>query len=160
MADPRPGPPADAGGASQRERPRPLHFRPLALGLVFAGGVVGTLARYGVELAIPHRSPGWPIATFAINIVGAFVLGLLLEFLARGGPDEGLRQRLRLLLGTGFCGAFTTYSTFALEAVLIGRDGHSTTALAYGVSTVVLGVAAAWGGIVVGATAHRAVRAR
>ncbi|SNS80269.1 fluoride efflux transporter CrcB [Rhodococcoides kyotonense] len=131
--------------------PRPLHLQPVALILVFVGGVVGTLARYAIETAIPHRSPDWPIATFAINIVGAFVLGLLLEALARRGPDVGARQRLRLLAGTGFCGAFTTYSTLALEAVLLTRDGHSVTALAYGASSVIVGVLAAWAGIVVAA---------
>lgn len=134
---------------------RPLHSCMSALALVFGGGVVGTLARVGVEEALPHRSPEWPVATFVINIVGAFVLGLVLENLARRGPDTGVRRRLRLLAGTGFCGAFTTYSTFALEAVLLTRDGHWTTAVAYGISTVALGGAAAWAGIVVGAAAHR-----
>lgn len=143
----------DTGGITGTVRP--LHLQASALALVFGGGVLGTLARYGVENALPHRSPDWPLATFGINIVGAFVLGLLLESLVRRGPDTGVRRRARLLCGTGFCGAFTTYSTFALETVNLGQDGHLPTALAYAVSTVVLGAAAAWGGIVLGARRNR-----
>lgn len=134
---------------------RPLHRQPLALLLVFAGGVVGTLARHAIETAVPHRTPDWPVATFAINVVGAFVLGSLLEALARRGPDAGVRQRLRLLAGTGFCGAFTTYSTLALEAVILARDGHAVTAVLYGVVSVVLGALAAWAGIAVASRRNR-----
>ncbi|OZC46024.1 CrcB family protein [Rhodococcus sp. RS1C4] len=153
----------DSGGdPGERETTstRPLHSSMSALASVFVGGVVGTLARVGVEEALPHRPSGWPVATFVINIVGAFVLGLVLENLARRGPDIGVRQRVRLLAGTGFCGAFTTYSTFALEAVLLTRDGHWSTASAYGAGTVVLGGVAAWAGIVVGAAGHRRRSAR
>lgn len=137
---------------------RPLHLQPSALALVFVGGVGGTLARYGLEVAIPFRSPDWPVATFMVNLLGAFVLGLVLENLMRRGPDVGARRRVRLLAGTGFCGAFTTYSTFALEAVLLSRDGHWTTALAYTMSTVVFGALSAWAGIVVGARSDRTAR--
>lgn len=134
---------------------RPLHLQPMALLLVFTGGVVGTLARYGIEAGIPHESPQWPVATFAINLSGAFLLGVLLEALARRGADTGVRRRCRLLAGTGFCGAFTTYSTFALEAVLLARDGRTTTAALYAIATVVLGALAAWAGIAAGSAAAR-----
>lgn len=146
--------PMDPDDGSENRGPRGLRLRFSALALVFVGGVFGTTARYGIETAIPYRSPDWPVATFAINILGAFVLGLVLETLARRGPDVGVRQRVRLLVGTGFCGAFTTYSTFALETVTSIRDGHWATALAYGSSTVLLGALAAWAGIVVGAAVH------
>lgn len=135
--------------------PRPLHLRPSALAWVFAGGVVGTALRYWIEGLLPHDGSAWPWGTFLINLVGAFVLGALLEGLARLGDDSGWRQRARLCAGTGGCGAFTTYSTFALEAVTLGRHGYPATALAYGVVTVVAGVAAAWLGIVVAAAVHR-----
>lgn len=141
----------DSDSIEQFTEARPVHLQLAALGLVFGGGVMGTLARYGIETAVPHNSPGWPVATFGINIAGAFVLGLLLENLVRRGNDTGNRRRLRLLAGTGFCGAFTTYSTFALETVLLARDGHVATALAYAVVTVVVGAGAAWAGIRFGA---------
>lgn len=133
---------------------RPLHLRPSALAWVFAGGVVGTALRYEIENLLPHDGAGWPWATFLINLSGAFILGGLLEALARLGDDSGWRQRARLCAGTGGCGAFTTYSTLALEAVLLGRHGHVETAIAYGVLSVVCGIVTAWLGIVVAASVH------
>ncbi|MCV7015214.1 CrcB family protein [Mycolicibacterium madagascariense] len=138
---------------------RPLHLRPSALALVFAGGVVGTGLRYVVEDLLPHDAAGWPWATFLINLVGAFVLGGLLESLARLGDDSGWRQRARLCVGTGGCGAFTTYSTLALEAALLGRSGHVGMAIGYGVGSVVGGLVTAWLGIVLAAAVHARRRA-
>jgi CrcB protein len=137
----------------------PLHLRSSSLTWVFAGGVVGTALRYLIEDLLPHDSSGWPWATFLINLAGAFILGTLLEGLARLGDDSGWRQRARLCAGTGGCGAFTTYSTLALEAVLLGWRGHLGTAIGYGVLTVVGGVVTAWLGIAVAARVHRS-RAR
>jgi len=82
---------------------------------VAVGGAVGCLARYGIGLALPTPPTGWPTGTFLANLAGALLLGLLLEGLARTGPDTGWRQLARLGLGTGLLGAFTTYSTLAVE---------------------------------------------
>ncbi|KAA0097838.1 fluoride efflux transporter CrcB [Mycolicibacterium sp. P1-18] len=133
---------------------RPLHLLPSSLAWVFAGGVIGTALRYYGELVLPHDGSSWPWATFLVNLLGAFLLGTLLEALARLGDDSGWRLRARLFAGTGGCGAFTTYSTFALEAVLLTRHGHAGTAIAYGLVTVVGGVLTAWLGIVVAAAVH------
>lgn len=156
---------ADGRGDSHSELPsdpdvavrssRPLHLRPSSLAWVFAGGIVGTALRYSVEVVLPHDGAAWPWATFVINLVGAFVLGALLEALVRLGDDSGWRLRARLCAGTGGCGAFTTYSTLALEAVTLGRYGHLGTAIAYGVVSVVGGIVAAWLGIVVAASVRR-----
>jgi CrcB protein len=135
---------------------RPLHLRPSAMAWIFAGGIAGTALRYYVEKALPHDGASWPWATFLINLSGAFVLGGLLESLALLGDDSGWRRRARLCAGTGFCGAFTTYSAFALEIVLLGRHGHFGTALSYGLLSVVGGVVTAWLGIVVFARVHHA----
>ncbi|SIR95575.1 CrcB protein [Williamsia sterculiae] len=134
---------------------RPLHLRPSSWAAVALGGLVGTYLRYVVEEAIPHDPDGWPWGTFVINIVGAVVLGALLETLSRLGPDVGWRQRVRLVAGTGACGAFTTYSTLALEASLLTRGGHVATAVAYLAASLVLGVVAAWVGIVTAEAIHR-----
>jgi CrcB protein len=136
---------------------RPLHLTPSALLLVAAGGGAGTAARYGLSEAVPPTG-SWPTATFLVNLAGAFLLGLLLEGLARGGADHGRRRSLRLVLGTGFCGAFTTYSALAVETDLLLRDHHPGTALAYALGTVVVGFAAALAGVRLAAR-HRPGRA-
>ena len=69
--------------------PRPLHWRPTALLLVFCGGVLGTALRFAGETLRPHDGAGWPWATFMINLAGAFILGAPLEGLARSGGDTG-----------------------------------------------------------------------
>jgi CrcB protein len=133
---------------------RPLHLRPSALAWIFAGGIGGTALRYYIEKLLPHDGTSWPWATFLINLSGAFILGGLLEGLARLGDDSGWRRRARLCAGTGFCGAFTTYSTFALEIVLLGRHGYLGTAISYGLLSVVGGIVTAWLGIVAMASVH------
>ncbi len=134
---------------------RPLHLQPMALLWVFAGGVLGTCLRVALEAALPHDSSQWPWVTFLINLIGASILGGLLEGLVNVGDDSGWLQRARLLGGTGGCGAFTTYSTLALEILLLGRDAHMATAVGYGLASIVGGVAMAWLGIVSAAELHR-----
>lgn len=117
--------------------------QPRLLALVFTGGAVGTLARALLESAFGAGPEAFPWATFAINVSGAFCLGLVLTILARLGPDEGRRRDLRLTLGTGLLGGFTTYSLLAVQTLqrlpLLG--------LIYGLASVVLGVAAAGIGV-------------
>lgn len=126
----------------------PFHLRPTTLLLVFVGGAAGTAARYAAEETFPHHGTTWPTGTFLANMLGAFVLGLLLEGLARRGDDTGGRRTTRLLLGVGFCGAFTTYSTLALEISLFVRDGAAGMATLYAAVSVVGGVGLAWLGII------------
>ena len=120
------------------------------IAVVGVGGTLGTAAREALSLALPAVG-GLPVAILVINVVGAFALGVLLEALVRSGPDSGGRRLLRLGAGTGFCGGFTTYSTLA--AGTAGLLGAGTTGLAvgYAVGSVLLGTAAAWVGIAVGA---------
>ncbi|MFC8042077.1 fluoride efflux transporter FluC [Nocardia sp. NPDC057353] len=123
--------------------------------LVGAGGLAGAALRYRLGLWFPHRAGGWPAATFAINVTGAFLLGVLLEALLRAGPDTGWRQRVRLAVGTGFLGAFTTYSALAVDTDLLLRDGHPWVAAGYGLGTVLIGGFATTAGIALGAVVHR-----
>ena len=129
---------------------RPVHLRWSSVGLVVAGGFIGTLARHLLSIALPEWGGMlWPI--FLINVVGAFALAWLLEFLARGGADVGARRAVRLFGGTGVLGGFTTYSTFA-----VGTDGLFVTGdvwpgVVYAVATVVVGAAASLAGIALGA---------
>jgi CrcB protein len=126
--------------------PRPPHLRPAPILLVVLGGMLGTLARYGVALALPAPG-GWPLPTLAVNLSGAFILGLLLESLLRAGADDGARRAVRLAAGTGFLGGFTTYSTFALDLNRLLDGGTPGLAFGYAVLTVVAGFLASFAGI-------------
>ncbi|MUM17651.1 camphor resistance protein CrcB [Mycobacterium sp. CBMA 623] len=121
---------------------------------MFLGGMVGTALRYWFELMWPASGTSWPWGTFAANLSGAFILGALLETLTLLGPDAGWRQRLRLCLGTGLCGAFTTYSALALEVSTLTRHGFTGIGVGYALVSVAAGLAAALAGI---ATAARAL---
>lgn len=121
-------------------------FRGLSSTVVFAGGVLGTAVRAALESALPAQPGGWPWTTFAINVSGSFLLGLLLETLSRRGPDAGPRRYLRLGLGTGVMGGYTTYSTFAVEAAELGRAGSLGLVLLYGAGSVLLGLGLAYAG--------------
>lgn len=113
---------------------------------VFAGGCLGTLARASLSAAIPDPSSGFPATTLAINLLGALVLGWLLRTLALGGPDEGLRRRIRLGVGTGVLGGFTTFSTFMVQTTRLLQHELWLTALAYLSASLVGGYACAFGG--------------
>lgn len=134
--------------------PRPIHLRPGALLLVFVGGTLGTAAREALSLAFPPLD-GIPYAIFGINVIGALLLGVLLESLARRGPDRGRRRRLRLLLGTGLMGGFTTYSALATDTAHLIGTGATAAGLAYGLGTVLVGAVATGCGITLAAAAHR-----
>ncbi|MGA3146150.1 MAG: CrcB family protein [Acidimicrobiales bacterium] len=149
----------DAGPSSDAHRPAVPHVQPYLLCLVAVGGATGTAARYGVSLTLPSVTGHWPTGTFVVNMAGALVLGALLEGLARRGPDIGRRQEARLLVGVGFCGALTTFSTLAVEADLLVRSNDGGLALAYAVGSVVGGLVATAIGITAAAGHHR-VRAR
>ena len=139
------------------EVPSGSGIRPGSLALVALGGVVGTAARYGFSRAFPTPSGGWPWATFTVNLAGAFVLGALLEALARSDATVPRQRRIRLLAGTGFCGSLTTCSTFAVEIDLLVRDHAAATAFAYLVASLVAGIAVTAAGIAA-ATSHRRYR--
>jgi CrcB protein len=135
----------DASSASIGPVSRPPHASPGLLALVLVGGAAGSLLRYGLSTALAGSGT---LATLLVNVSGALLLGALLELLVRLGPDEGLRRALRLGLGAGVLGAFTTYSALATETALEVRDGHVGTAVAYGLGSAVAGLLAALAGTV------------
>ena len=111
--------------------------------LILAGAALGAPARWFVDGFVQARHDSvFPWGTFTVNALGSFALGLLL-----GASVEGETMlRLVALLGTGFCGAFTTFSTFAYESVVLAEEGSSGIAAASVLASVVVGLAAAFAG--------------
>lgn len=145
---------SDVDSIQPRAGRRAIHLHPGYVGLVILGGVFGTLARYGLEAVIP--TPGdWPLSTLLINLAGAFALGALLEGLVRCGRDLGRLRIIRLVVGTGFLGSFTTYSTLAVEASLLLDASRVSAALLYLSASVIGGACVTTLGIWVAAKHHR-----
>lgn len=138
---------------------RPLHLRGRYLLVVGVGGAIGTAAREGLSLAIPPIG-SLPLAILLINLAGAFALGVVLEFLVRHGPDQGPRRLARLLIGTGFMGGFTTYSTLATGTATLLTGGHVAVGIGYALGTIVAGAGATFAGTTLSAAAHRAILRR
>jgi fluoride exporter len=109
------------------------------LAAIFAGGCVGGVLRAALAEGLPHAPGSWPWATFAVNILGALLLGYLVTRL-----DERLPPSLysRPLLATGLCGALTTFSTMMLEVLRMIDGGHRALAAAYAVTSIFCGLAA------------------
>lgn len=128
-----------------------LHRQPRVLGLVAVGGTVGTGLRY-VVTRLGSQLTSVPVTTVLINLAGAFCLGLLLEALARRRPDEAT---LRLLLGIGLLGGFTTYSSLAVDVTALGGHGRWLAAVGVAAATVMGGALTAALGIALAARRHR-----
>jgi fluoride exporter len=119
---------------------------PRQIAAVYAGGMVGALARVELSVAFPAHAGAWPWMTLSINTVGAALLGYLAtRFQERLAPSTYPRP----FVGTGLCGALTTFSTMQIEAVRLARDGYVPTATAYLAVSVVAGVAAVSVGTVI-----------
>ena len=124
-----------------------MAFRDLAL--VALGGATGSMLRYSVGRTFGAASAGssqWPWHTFAVNIVGAFAIGLLVVAAGRFGWPAWWRP----LLAVGVLGGFTTFSAFSLETVEAALTGHAGLAAGYVVGSIAAGLAGCWLGVVVG----------
>lgn len=110
---------------------------------VGAGSCIGGVARYLVAVAMKSlvTSAAWPVATFAVNVAGCMVMGLICGLSSRGAVTD---ETLRLFLTVGFCGGFTTFSTFANENILMLTGGRLALALGYTGASLVAGLGAAW----------------
>ena len=108
----------------------------LAVGL---GGFIGSVLRYLIGLIHIDESFAFPVRTFAVNIIGAFAIGIITALALKNAE---LSPRLVLFLKVGICGGFTTFSTFALESARLFQDGRGAMAVFYMVSSAVLSVLA------------------
>ena len=120
---------------------------PAVVGAIALGGALGAPARYGVAHLIRGGAGTFPWATFWTNITGSFALGVILVVLVARFPPATF---VRPFVAVGLLGAFTTYSTFAMETVLLSKDGDVALACASVVASLVVGVGAALAGMVLG----------
>jgi fluoride exporter len=120
---------------------------PRVLAVIALGGAVGAPVRYALEELHSAGAGAFPLTTFLVNVSGAFALGLFLALLL----SRWSRSRfLRPLVATGFLGAYTTFSTFAVELVTLGKDGHVPMAVWYAAASLSVGLMAAWSGLGLG----------
>jgi CrcB protein len=129
----------------RRERHDSEHRPRVALGrghgriqaAIAVGGVAGALGRAGLDRAFPWDGQGWPWSTFMVNVAGTLVLGYLATRLQERLPPSTYR---RPLLGTGLCGALTTFSTFQVELARLARDSAYALAVGYAGASLAVGL--------------------
>lgn len=144
--------PAAADGAdvlARRRRPLRARVRPATLAAVAAGGALGTPARYLVSRAVPVGPGSFPWTTFWINVSGSFALGVLLTLIVERWPPT---RFVRSFAAIGFLGAYTTFSTFGVEADRLVSGGHPHIALAYVAASLGSGLVAVYAGVAVART--------
>jgi CrcB protein len=154
-------PDVDLGGPEQlgtvaRRRPAPP-VEPAVVVALGLGGMLGAVSRYALSLALPTHTGRFPWGTLLVNLSGAAALGFVLIVVIEQFPRTRL---VRPALGTGFIGAYTTFSTLEAEAALLVRDGHAQAAATYLVASVVAGVMAVWLGMTSARFAVRRARRR
>lgn len=113
---------------------------------VFVGGGFGSVLRYLINKWVSvHYPTTFPLATFLINMIGCFLIGLLVMLVGKNYPLP-----IKLLLVTGFCGGFTTFSAFAFENVELMQNQQIGLSLFYTISSVAVGILFTWLGIMAG----------
>ncbi len=113
-----------------------MHIDRREVAAIFAGGFIGAIARAALADISPTDAGQWPWATFIVNVVGAFLLGYVTTRLQERLPLSSYR---RPLLGTGFCGALTTFSTMQLELLRMLDDERFALAASYALTSIVVG---------------------
>ncbi|MFJ2933909.1 fluoride efflux transporter CrcB [Streptomyces sp. NPDC087219] len=129
------------------------------VGVVAAGGALGASARYGAGLLWPAPEGAFPWTTFTVNVAGCALLGVLMVLVTERPTEWSTappHPLLRPFLGTGFCGGFTTFSTYSLETERLLSAGDPTRGLLYLGGTLVAALAAVGAGV----AGARAVHAR
>lgn len=117
------------------------HLDRREIAAIFLGGALGSLLRVWLGRTFTSAAGAWPWATFAINVTGSFALAYFATRLQERLPQSTYR---RPLLGTGFCGAYTTFSTMQVETLRMLDHGRDALAVTYALSSVLAGFAAIW----------------
>ena len=112
--------------------------------LVFIGGGFGSVLRFVIGKYLNSPTTGIPYGTFAANILGSLLIGIILGLAAK---NQAISQQHTLLLATGFCGGFTTFSTFAYENHVFLKSGDFTSFFLYTIASFAIGFAAVFLGM-------------
>jgi CrcB protein len=116
------------------------------LAAVAIGGALGAVGRYELALAEPVTSGHFPWATFVVNVIGSFALGIAVVMLPERLPSTSVA---RAFVAVGFCGGLTTFSTWMVESVLLTRDGDGATAALYLLVSLIVGFVAVLAGVAI-----------
>lgn len=112
--------------------------------LVLTGSALGGVIRFIISAYLQNRvSSKFPLGTFSVNLIGCFIIGAIFALISKSSLGN---NDIRLLLATGFCGGFTTFSAFAIENLDMIKNGNYTIALIYIVLSIVLGITATLAG--------------
>jgi CrcB protein len=130
---------------------RARRVRPGVILAIAAGGALGAPARYEVAQIIHVAKDTFPWATLATNVSGSFALGFLLVLVIDRFPPT---RYVQPFFATGFLGAFTTFSTFAVETDLLIKDGHAAIGVVYALTSLIAGFVAVWAGILLARLGH------
>ena len=109
------------------------------LTVILGSGLGGALRFISSEYIKQYFSPRFPAGTFIVNLLGCFIIGIVYGMSLKGSQNS---NEIKLLLATGFCGGFTTFSAFTAENIELIRNGNQTTALLYIILSVTLGITA------------------
>jgi len=132
----------DAHVDPQRRERQSAHWA--VLGVIAAGGAIGSVARYGLTVALPSRPGAFPWVTFAVNVTGCLFIGVLVVLITEVWAAHRL---LRPFLGTGLLGGFTTFSTYTVDIQQLVGGGTARTALVYLAGTLAAALVAVYAGI-------------
>lgn len=114
--------------------------------LIGIGGGLGSILRYLTSVYVAKYIPSaFPLGTFAVNVIGCLIIGLLIGFFEQ---QQVADSNLKFLFITGFCGGYTTFSAFALENINLFQAGNPVTALFYIGTSILTCLFAVWGGII------------
>ena len=102
--------------------------------LVFLGGGLGSVCRYAISTFTGNSQNGFPLGTFIANVLSCIILAFLMIYFYK----KGLDQKMQLLFMTGFCGGFSTFSTFSAETFRLIQDGHYSVASVYVISSILI----------------------
>jgi CrcB protein len=117
--------------------------------LVMAGGAIGAALRFGLSRSLPPVTGAWPWATFAANVAGSLLIGILTFWLMRRGAAG---ESTRLMLSVGVLGGFTTFSAFSLEMAQMVQRGQGMLASGYALASVILALGAVFAGMMLART--------